>query len=113
MNRIWRPKFFSTHFSHSINNNNNKTRILLLRNHYATNTQNAVQKEGFNSAAWRNALLFVLAGFAWYHFGQYITKNGEYIETLITPESEYRRRNLEHLYFAVEQSKDNTSSTYL
>ncbi|CAH1762033.1 8466_t:CDS:10 [Entrophospora sp. SA101] len=33
--------------------------------------------------------------------------DGMYIETLITPESEYRRRNLEHLYFAVEQSKDN------
>ncbi|KAF0348038.1 NADH-ubiquinone oxidoreductase subunit [Gigaspora margarita] len=67
----------------------------------ANNSQNSNGKEGFGTKAWRNTLLVCLAGFAWYHLDRYLTKNGELkhpiteiIESLMTPDSEWRRINV-------------------
>ncbi|CAG8486480.1 3419_t:CDS:2 [Cetraspora pellucida] len=68
----------------------------------ANNSQNSNGKEvGFGSKAWGGTLLICLAGFAWYHLDRYLTKNGEVkhpiteiIESLMIPDSEWKRINL-------------------
>ncbi|CAI2175599.1 3394_t:CDS:2 [Funneliformis geosporum] len=107
MNRFWnsRLSFFASR----------EIQILLNSRSYATSTESSSHrfpKEGFGAPIWRRTIGVFILGFAWYQADRYFVKDGEkhpvtkWIENLMIPESEYKRRNLEHLYLSAEASKD-------
>ncbi|RIA86110.1 hypothetical protein C1645_829727 [Glomus cerebriforme] len=105
MNRFWNSRF-SLFASRTVQ------RPSFFRNYVTESSSHKFPKEGFGAPIWRKTLGVVILGLLWYQADQYFTKKGEkhpvtkWIETLMVPESEYKRRNLVHLYLSVEAAKD-------
>ncbi|CAB4381348.1 hypothetical protein RhiirA5_347422 [Rhizophagus irregularis] len=105
MNCFWNSRL-------SLLNSRTVKRKLFVRSYATESGSHQFPKEGFGAPIWRRTLGVVIFGLIWYQADQYFTKKGEkhpvtkWIETLMIPESEYKRRNLAHLYLSVEAAKD-------
>jgi hypothetical protein len=83
-------------------------RPLYYRSYATKSGSHQFPKEGFGAPIWRRTLGVVILGLVWYQVDRYFIKKDEkhpitkWIETLMVPESEYKRRNLQHLHLSVE-----------